>query len=71
MKHKEKVEIVRDIQQFRTMDICQKPIWHTENWSVEQLEDLITELRLAKRTRSLTNEEQFWLKAAEELEENL
>jgi hypothetical protein len=44
-----------------------KPIWHTDNWSVEQLEDLITELRLAQHTRSLTNEEQSWLKAAEEL----
>jgi len=42
-----------------------KPIWHTGPWSEEQTQDLIAELRLAEQTRSLTNEEQHWLEAAE------
>ena len=45
-----------------------KPIWHTGPWSEQQTQHLIVELRLEEHTRSLTNEEQSWLKAAEELE---
>jgi hypothetical protein len=42
-----------------------KPIWHTGPWTQEQTDDLIAELREAEQTRSLTNEEQHWLEAAE------
>ena len=41
-----------------------KPIWHTGSWSEEQTQDLIEELRLAEQTRSLTNEEGYWLSTA-------
>ena len=41
-----------------------KPIWHTGPWSEEQTQDLIAELRLAEQTRSLTNEEEYWLRTA-------
>ena len=42
-----------------------KPEWHNGNWTDEQTEDLIYELREAEKQRSLTNEEQQWLEAAE------
>ena len=42
-----------------------KPMWHTGPWTQEQTDDLIAELQEAEQTRSLTNEEQAWLEAAE------
>lgn len=41
------------------------PTWHTGTWTDEQTQMLIAELREAEQTRSLTNEEQQWLEAAE------
>jgi hypothetical protein len=40
-----------------------KPIWHNGEWTDEDTADLIDELNEAKQYRSLTNEEQVWLKA--------
>ena len=42
-----------------------KPSWHTGPWTEEDTLDLIDELTEAKTYRSLTNEEQEWLEAAE------
>ena len=47
-----------------------KPIWHTGPWSEAQTQELIAELQLAEQTRSLTNEEQLWLKAAHNAHNN-
>jgi len=52
---------------FVTTATTMKPMWHTGTWSEQQTQHLIAELRLAQHTRSLTHEEQSWLKAAEEL----
>ena len=41
-----------------------KPIWHTGPWTEEQTQDLIAELLIAGQTRSLTNEEGYWLVTA-------
>ena len=47
-----------------------KPVWHTGPWSKAQTQELIAELKLAEHTRSLTNEEQLWLKAAHNAHNN-
>ena len=42
-----------------------KPSWHTGPWTEVDTLNLIDELNEAKQYRSLTNEEQAWLEAAE------
>ena len=39
-----------------------KPSWHTGNWTAEQQQLLIEELKAAEKYRSLTNEEGAWLR---------
>jgi hypothetical protein len=46
-----------------------KPSWHTGPWTDEDTLDLIDELTEAQQYRSLTNEEQAWLRQAMKTEE--
>ena len=42
-----------------------KPEWHTGDWTEQDTLDLLDELQEARAYRSLTNEEQAWLEAAQ------
>jgi len=39
-----------------------KPSWHTGSWTTKNQEMLIEELKDAEKERSLTNDEQEWLR---------